>query len=55
MKNSLRAFALIAVMTLAAAPTVQAETMGTNPKPNSASGWSMVQDLVDAAFAYLGL
>ena len=56
MQNRLRAFALIAVMTLAAAPTVQAETMGTNPKPNSASsGWSMVQDFVNAAFAYLGL
>ncbi len=56
MQNRFRAFALIAVMTLAAAPTLQAETMGTNPKPHSAlSNWPMLQDLVDATFAYLGL
>ncbi len=56
MQNRVRTFALIAVMTLAAAPTVQAETMGTNPKPNSMlSGWPMLQDIVNTAFAYLGL
>ena len=55
MQIRLRALALVAVMTLAAAPTLHAETMGTNPKPNSAlSGWPMLQDIVDAAFAYLG-
>ncbi len=56
MQIRLRAIALVAIMTLAAAPTLKAETMGTNPKPHSAlSGWPMLQSLVDAAFAYLGL
>ena len=56
MQTRLRALALLAVMSLAAAPALQAETMGTNPKPNSAlSGWPMLQDIVDSAFAYLGL
>lgn len=53
MQNRLRAFALIAILAVTATPTLKAETMGTNPKPQSAI--TVLQDFVAAAFAYLGL
>ena len=53
MQNRLRAFALVAIITLAATPNLKAETMGTNPKPQSA--FAALQELVHAAFAYLGM
>lgn len=56
MQNRFRAVALVAIMAFSAAPTLKAETMGTNPKPNSVlAGWPMLQAMVDAAFAYLGV
>ena len=53
MQNRLRALALVAVITLGATPALNAETMGTNPKPQSAI--AVLQQFVSAAFAYLGL
>ena len=37
MPNSIRNFALVAVLSLIAAPTMRAERFGTNPHPSIAS------------------
>ena len=56
MNNRFRAFVLVSMMILAGAPTLTAETMGTNPKPHSAlADWPTLQGMLDAAVAYLGL
>jgi hypothetical protein len=36
MKNTIRTLALISTLSLSAAPTMRAEVMGTNPRPQAA-------------------
>ena len=55
MNNRFRAFVLVSMMILSGVPTLTAETMGTNPKPHSAlANWPVLQEMLDAAVAYLG-
>ena len=36
MRNSLRSFVLVAIVSLTAAPALHADVMGTNPRPTRA-------------------
>ena len=53
MQTRLRAFVLVATITLSATPALKAETMGTNPKPQSMM--AVLEEFVNATFAYLGM
>jgi hypothetical protein len=50
MKNTMRTFALISALTLAATPMMHAEVMGTNPRPQVAS-----MSFLDVAYTMFAL
>jgi len=56
MQKLFRLFALFLVIALSVAPTLAAQTMGTNPKPRPAAPKStFIEGLQQMIFAYLGL
>lgn len=53
MKKSIRTFALLSTLTLASAPMMMAEPMGTNPRPFVAS--PTMAAIAYTVLAYFGL